>query len=256
MYHSIAEAPPRATRRLSVTPEVFAAQLQRLACLGYATLTLTELGARLDSGADLPERAVALTFDDGYADFYDNALPMLQRHDFTATVFVTTGWLDDAGASAGRPLDRMLSCGQIREIVAAGMEIGAHSHSHAQLDRLSPGELAKELLDSKELLERVTGVPVHSFAYPYGYSNNGVRAAVGATGYRYAVVVANACVQTPADPLALPRLTIRRSTSITTFERIVRAQGVGRAFLVDRALTRGFALVRRGRNLTGAVRGG
>ncbi len=104
MYHSIAGRPGAATHRLSVTPEAFEAQLDLLGGLGYTTLTFSAASERLMAGQGLPERPVVLTFDDGYADFHEHALPALQRHGFTATLFVTTGWLADAGAhAAGRP---------------------------------------------------------------------------------------------------------------------------------------------------------
>lgn len=256
MYHSIDADAPAPTRRLSVEPDAFSAQMQMLRDFGYTTLPFAQLGALLDAGEPVPERTVVLTFDDGYADLYDTALPILQRHGFTAAVFVTTGWLRDAGArSAGRPLGRMLSATQVRELAEAGIEIGGHTHSHPELDQLSASSLGDELQASKDLLEQVAGRPVSTFAYPFGYSSHQVRAAVAANGYRYAAAVGNACTSRPADPLALPRLTIRRATSKRTFERIARQEGVGRAFLRDRVLTHGYAVVRHGRRLTKQVRG-
>jgi peptidoglycan/xylan/chitin deacetylase (PgdA/CDA1 family) len=230
--------------------------MHRLKCLGYTTLPFSELATRLTSGGHVPERTIALTFDDGYADFYVNALPVLQHHDFTATLFVTTGWLDDAGAfAAGCPLDRMLTSAQVRRIADAGIEIGAHSHSHAELDQLPAAQLERELADSKALLEDVTGRAVRTLAYPYGYSNRRVRAAVAANGYRYAAAVANRAARSPLDPMASPRLTIRRSTDMSAFERIARTDGLGRAFLRDRLLTGGYSVVRHGRHLARQARG-
>ncbi|MCU1615571.1 MAG: putative xylanase/chitin deacetylase [Frankiales bacterium] len=250
MYHSIAERPTRATRRLSVSPAMFARQMQRLAELDYTTMTFSEVGARLTSGAEVPERTVALTFDDGYADFSGAALTVLRRHHFTATVFVTTDWLDDAGESAaGCPLGRMLSSRQLKELVASGIEIGGHSCSHPALDQLGLAELERELRESKDVLEEVIGQPVAALAYPYGYSTGRVRATAAATGYRYGAVVTNACARPPVDPMALPRLTVRRATSIRTFERVIGAHGIRRAFLVDHTLTNGFAVVRHGHHL-------
>src|SRR3712207_6045059 len=115
MYHSIAERPGAATRRLSVSPEAFEAQLDVLTRLGVTTLTFSAASVLLAAGEELPERAVVLTFDDGYADFHLHAMRALEKHGFTATLFVTTGWLEDAGpCAAGDPLDRMLSRDQVR----------------------------------------------------------------------------------------------------------------------------------------------
>jgi peptidoglycan/xylan/chitin deacetylase (PgdA/CDA1 family) len=256
MYHSIAECPGPSTRRLSVSPEAFAAQLDTLRRLGCTTLTFAAAGGLLASGADLPERAVVLTFDDGYADFHEHALPEIERHGFAATLFITTGWIKDSGAhAAGRPLGRMLTWDQVRDVADAGVEVGAHSHSHAQLDQLADRALAAELRDSKTILEEVTARPVRTLAYPYGYSSGRVRAAVAAAGYDHAASVANALARPRGDRLSVPRLTIRRSTDLHTFERIVRGDGVARTFLIDRALTSGWAVVRRARYPAGRVGG-
>jgi peptidoglycan/xylan/chitin deacetylase (PgdA/CDA1 family) len=250
MYHSVTRSPPAATRNLSVTPEAFAAQLDVLGGLGATTLTFSEASNRLAAGMALPPRAVVLTFDDGYADFSEQVVPLLERHGATATVFVTTGWIGNGGVhAAGRPLDRMLTWAQVREVAAAGLEVGAHGHSHAQLDQLPDAELQAELRTSRALLEEGTGQPVRALAYPFGYSNRRVRAAVGAAGFRHAAAVANALAGLQADRLAIPRLTVRRSTTPETFERIVRGEAIGRTFLVDRALTRGWAVARRSRSL-------
>jgi peptidoglycan/xylan/chitin deacetylase (PgdA/CDA1 family) len=256
MYHSVTAAPPSSTRRLSVHPDAFAQQLDLLRRHGFSTPTFGEFAAALQSGRDLPERSVVLTFDDGYADFHDTVLPLLDARGFTATLFVTTGWLADAGArAAGRPLDRMLSWAQLRALARAGIEIGAHSHSHAQLDQIRGAALGEELRLSRALLESGAEVPVRTMAYPFGYSSAAVRAEVRAAGYRYAAAVANTVGGGGADPLALPRLTVRRSTDAGTFERIVRGEGLARTYAVDRALTRGWAVVRRSRHAVDRVRG-
>lgn len=248
MYHSISELPPRATRRLSVHPDEFAAQLSLLRRHGYRTLTFGELGAALQERRLLPERAVVLTFDDGYADFHRHALPALETFGFTATVFVTTGWLADAGGrAAGRPLGRMLSWSQVRELHGAGIEIGAHGHSHRQLDQAPAAALDGELRLCKQLLESEVGAPVRSLAYPFGYSSARVRAAAGEAGYLFGAAVANTLIGERPDLLALPRLTVRRSTGLDSFQRHVRGEGIARSFARDRALTGGWSLVRRGR---------
>lgn len=255
MYHSVSETPPRATRRLSVHPDAFEAQVATLVRQGFTTLTFEQLGAALDARTPLPERSVVLTFDDGYADFHEHALPRLESRGLTATVFVTTGWLDDAGdQSAGEPLDRMLSWKQVREIAGAGVEIGAHSHSHPQLDQIPGPALREELHHSKALLENGIGGPVQSLAYPFGYSSRRVRAEVAASGYRYAAAVGNSIGGPQSDRLELPRLTVRRSTGPEAFDRIIHARGIGLAFAPDRALTRGYAVARRARYAVNRMR--
>jgi peptidoglycan/xylan/chitin deacetylase (PgdA/CDA1 family) len=240
MYHSIG-----GTDRLAVRPEVFAEQMAYLAENGFTPLPF---GSRARPAG----RPVVITFDDGYADFHEHALPVLDRFGFTATVFVTTGWLHDAGPhAAGRPLGRMLTWRQVEEVAAAGVEIGAHGHSHAQLDQLGTEELRDELRLSRALLQDRLGRSVHTMAYPYGYSSARVRREVRAGGYAAACAVANAVMAGRHDPLAVPRLTVRAGTTSDGFARALD----GRGFRTDHVLTKGYAVVRRSRYAVRRLRG-
>ena len=253
MYHAVAQDPPPTTRRLSVTPGAFEEQVAFLANHGYTGLTFSDLADAFRTGAVLPERPVVLTFDDGYADFAREAWPVLRRHDFPATVFVTTGWIADAGAAAaGTPLDHMLSWAQVCELSSAGIEMAAHSHSHPELDQLGEAELRHDLGHSKALLEDAIGAPVRALAYPFGYSSSRVRLAARSIGYRCAASVRNLRATPAEDPFALPRLTIRRSTDPATFAAIVTGTDV---FRRDRLLTAGYAGVRGVRRAAKQVRG-
>ncbi|PVZ04592.1 polysaccharide deacetylase family protein [Actinomycetospora cinnamomea] len=255
MYHSVARRPTAGTRALSVDPRHFAEQLDHLEREGFTTMTLEELRSARREATEIPERPVVLTFDDGYADFHEVVLPLLADHAATATLFVTTGWVADAGRqAAGTPLDRTVSWSQVDECAAAGIEIGAHSHSHAQLDQLGHSALRDELRRSKTLLEDRLGREVPHLAYPYGYSSARVRRAVYDAGYRQAASVANTAARATANPLAVPRLTIKRTTDIGTFARVVRGQHLPRIFWRERTLTAGYSLVRRSRYLATAVR--
>lgn len=250
MYHSVTDQPKDETRALSVRPSDFAEQLAYLAESGFTPLTFGALAAALhhDRSGALPDKPVVVTFDDGYADFHAQALPILERRRFPATVFVTSGWLADAGAdAAGRPLDDMLTWGQVREAAQSGIEIGGHSHSHPQLDQLRDAELRDELRRNKGLLEERAGAPVATMAYPFGYSSARVRREVRAAGYTAACAVANAVAADRHDVLAVPRLTVARSTGMDKFRRAVEDRGVPLLYLKERALTKGYAVVRRAR---------
>jgi peptidoglycan/xylan/chitin deacetylase (PgdA/CDA1 family) len=239
---------------LAVAPATFADHLARLDAAGFTTLTACSVAAALGGGDELPSRPLVLTFDDGFADFHSRVLPLLARYGFTATLFITTGWIDDAGAdAAGRRPGRMLSWSQVGEAADAGVEVAAHSHRHAQLDQLADVAVRRELHTCKALLEDRLGRAVPGLAYPFGYSSARVRRAVRESGYQYGCAVGN-MIATPArDPFALPRLTIKRSTQPRAFDRIVRAQGVPLIFLKDRSLTKGWALIRRTRAAVGRV---
>jgi len=247
MYHSVTNRPAAETRRLAVRPADLADQLGHLRDGGFTPLTFADLAATMcDGGPALPARPVVITFDDGYADFHTEALPILERYGVAATLFVTTGWLDDAGRhAAGRPLDRMLTWTQVKEAAAHGVELAGHSHSHPQLDQIGEAALREELSRNKALLEDQLGKPVTTMAYPYGYSNARVRQAVAAAGYQAACAVDNALAARQHDRFAVPRLTVGRSTTTAKFQAAVAGRGVPALYLKERTLTKGYAVVRR-----------
>lgn len=253
MYHEIAQRPETASS-LAVPTEAWAAQLAYLSAEGYQTLTAAQLAAALAAGGELPARAVVLTFDDGYEDFHSRAMPLLARYGFTATVFVTTGWVRDAGPlPAGRRPGRMLSWSQIEEAAGAGIEVAAHSCLHPQLDQLAGTRLREELRVSRARLEDRLGATVAGVAYPFGYSSQRVRKAARDLGYGYGCAVGNAMATRESDPFALPRLTIRRSTAMTAFQDLVQGRNIPRIYLKERALTKGWAVVRRSRGALHSV---
>ncbi|MEU8970076.1 polysaccharide deacetylase family protein [Streptomyces monashensis] len=248
MYHSVAAAPSDATRALSVAPEAFAEQMALIGDLGLAPLTTAGLAERWRTGRPLPARPVLITFDDGYEGVHRHALPVLARHGFRATLFVSTGWLRGAYDTGGG-LDTMLDWPQVRELAAAGVEVGGHSHTHPQLDQLGDDELRAELDRCTEIVGGELGARPLSFAYPYGYSSRRVRQAVRASGYAQALAVGNALARRRQGPYALERVTVRRGTGVEEFERLLQGRAIARTFAADRALTKGYALVRRARQV-------
>ncbi len=257
VYHEITTT-PSLPGHLAVTPEDFASQLGCLRESSRTTIRAADLArAMADPGLDLPARAVVLTFDDGFADFGHTALPLLRRFGFTATLYVTTGWVTGGRPDGGRPdggrphggrPHGTMSWSQVEAASQAGVEIGAHSVTHPELDQLPAAGLRRELRDGKSLLEDRLGAEVTGLSYPFGYSNRAVREAAAAAGYRYACAVANRVAALDDDRLAIPRLTMARTTSLPAFERAVLGGRLPAEFLARRALTKGYSAVRRGRS--------
>ncbi|MEU9449191.1 polysaccharide deacetylase family protein [Streptomyces sp. NPDC048277] len=248
MYHSVATAPNAATRALSVAPEAFAAQMALIGDLGLTPVTTADLAAGWRSGGPLPDRPVLITFDDGYEGVHRHALPVLAKHGFAYTLFVSTGWIRGAYDTGGG-LDTMLDWDQIRELAGAGCEIGAHSHTHPQLDQLDDDRLRTELVGCREILTEELGALPVSFAYPYGYSSRRVRQAVRESGYAQALAVGNGLARRRQGPYALHRVTVHRSTDAEEFARLLEGRAIARNFAKDRALTKGYAVLRRARQV-------
>ncbi|MFF4291270.1 polysaccharide deacetylase family protein [Streptomyces sp. NPDC001633] len=248
MYHAVTFAPTPAVRALSVTPDAFAEQLAALADGGFTPLTAAALATAWRGGGPLPDRPVLITFDDGYEGVHRYALPALARYGFPATLFLSTGWLRGPYDTGDAP-DTMLDWRQVRELATAGVEIGGHSHGHPPLDGLDDRRLRQEVLRCREVIAEEVGTAPESFAYPYGHSDRRVRGMVRGLGFRQALAVGNALAARAQGPYALARLTVRRRTGTEEFARLVEGRGLVRAYAADRVLTKGYALVRRARQV-------
>ncbi|WP_420000280.1 polysaccharide deacetylase family protein [Streptomyces boninensis] len=253
MYHAVCETPAPAAHRLSVAPRDFAAQLDVIAAAGATPISTADLAAAWRDNHPLPNKPVVITFDDGYAGVHRHALPLLAKYGFPATLFAATGWLCGPYETGGAP-DAMLGWPQLRELAGAGVEIGGHSHTHPQLDQIADQRLRFELRVCREIIAAETGTTPVSFAYPYGYSDRRVRQAVRAAGFTQALAVENDLAKPSQGPYALRRFTVRRNTTLDAFERAVSSRPQLRDVATDRALTRGYALIRRGRQAARKVR--
>src|SRR5713101_1852063 len=140
MYHSISEHAAPRFKPFAVSPTLFVEHMAYLHQHAYTPITVTQLiNTRSKGSSALPEQPVVLTFDDGFADFYTEALPVLQRYGFVATLYVTTAFVNATSRwlqQEGEAERLMLTWEQLAEVNAHGIECGAHSHSHAQLDML------------------------------------------------------------------------------------------------------------------------
>jgi peptidoglycan/xylan/chitin deacetylase (PgdA/CDA1 family) len=249
LYHSISRTASPKFKRWAVTPETFREHMGFLYYSGYRPITVTQLTtAMVDSGASLPDRPVVLTFDDGFADFYLGALPILQHYGFAATLYITTGYVGRTSRWL-RPLGegerQMLTWEQISEIDASGIECGAHSTTHPQLDTLPPPVAGEQIVSSKSVLEQQLGRRVPTFAYPYGFYSSEVRQLVQQAGYSSACAVKNAMSAVTDDPFALARITVDSNTDVERFYRLIAGHGLRIAPRGERISTKVWRLARR-----------
>jgi peptidoglycan/xylan/chitin deacetylase (PgdA/CDA1 family) len=211
-YHYISVNPNPADSlrtQLSVTPSDFAAQLEYLAASGYASITLDELLAAQAGALTLPPKPVLLTFDDGYADFYQNAYPLLQRYQIKATIYIPTDLIDRPG---------YMSWDNLRELAAAPLiTVGAHSLSHPALDTLGWEAQREQISASKTTLESQLGIPIRHFCYPYGRYNATTLSLVAAAGYTSATTTRTNLADQTAMPLVIPRVAISGSDGRSGF---------------------------------------
>jgi peptidoglycan/xylan/chitin deacetylase (PgdA/CDA1 family) len=179
VYHhvsqTISEGSP-GLRRLTVTAEVFAQQMQYLQDNGYHVITFSDLADFFEKSKELPNLPIVISFDDGWATQFEYALPSLEKYHYSATFFVVTDYI-------GRP--GFISWSQLQTLLTDGMRIGSHSRSHPRLSKITDSaKLWDEIYNSKTILETQLEAPVEEFAYPYGSYNVKAAAVVKAAGYR------------------------------------------------------------------------
>jgi peptidoglycan/xylan/chitin deacetylase (PgdA/CDA1 family) len=217
MYHRIDPLTPRLpaiTRRLTVTPWEFAAQMTWLESHCFHTLTQQQAFQALEEGARLPRRSVLITFDDGYRDVLGKASPVLARLHMHATAYVITGRVSGPDPS-------FLDWPQLHALERRGIEIGSHTVDHVSLDQLSDAHALAELRDSRAVLERRLGHPVRWFAYPFGAEDPRVVRLVRAAGYLLAVTTQGGREQSSSAPLELHRLEVIDTTTVPEFAGLV-----------------------------------
>ncbi|HWP43533.1 MAG TPA: polysaccharide deacetylase family protein [Blastocatellia bacterium] len=219
MYHSI----DASGSVVSVSPQEFASQMGVLADLGLRAMRLREAVRCYIENGCWPERAVVLTFDDGFANFFDTAFPVLERHGFTATMFVVSrhvGGLNDwAPPPAGLGARALMDWNQLAELATAGVEIGSHTLTHPDLRRLPAREAANEIKSSRAEIEDRLGQPVESFAYPFGAVSRDCEEIIKR---EYRAACTTTLRRAKDDPLySLPRVDMYYIRSRRSLERLV-----------------------------------
>jgi peptidoglycan/xylan/chitin deacetylase (PgdA/CDA1 family)/glycosyltransferase involved in cell wall biosynthesis len=219
MYHGFAK-PGEAASRFILPVEQFARQMSWLKWLGYHALTMEQFLQHQSEGIDIPTRSVVITIDDGYAEVYSSAYPILKHHGFPATIFIVTGKVGYQNDWAtvmelrGRPL---LSREQICEMYQNGMQFGAHSRTHPRLVELSLERMREEIVGSKTDLEDIVRQPIIAFAYPFGEYNEPVQEETEKDGFQNGFSAMNGLNINATPSFALHRIEIQGTFSLPRF---------------------------------------
>jgi len=206
-YHSVMSQPGN---ELRMPPEQFEEQIRYLAEQGYHSITSRELYSAFYGTGRLPTKPVLIQFDDGYRDNYTQALPILRKYGFVATVFVVSSFVDGDG---------YLTWVQLDELVRSGWEIGSHSVNHEHLAELDDTKLKFELTVAKQVLESRLNLDVVSLAYPFGNYNDKVIAGAEAAGYKIAFTTNRGWANSKVSPFTLNRIYCYANMGLTEFKR-------------------------------------
>lgn len=185
MYHILDRPRAEQEAKYCCLPERFAQQMAWIA-ESHHPVSLDTLLAGLNGQADLADNAIAITFDDGFASTFEHAMPVLTRLRIPATMFMVAGRIggdNDWMHRRGMPQRALMDATQLREMHAADITIGSHTLTHPKLPECEPGQLSREIADSKSRLEDILSHPVQHFAYPYGLYEDTTRRMVEENGY-------------------------------------------------------------------------
>jgi|1186.fasta_scaffold00167_4 peptidoglycan/xylan/chitin deacetylase (PgdA/CDA1 family) len=245
MYHRLAGRSPGRSGRLNVSPSLFRRHVEFLIDEGFSCYSVSQLAAAIKGSLALAAKPIVLTFDDGYEDFFTIALPTLVETGIPATLYVTTAQLNDRTSGVRRTDEPKLGVPQLIEVQRCGVEVGAHSHTHPQLDLLPEKRLIEEVTCSKTILEDALQRRIDTFAYPYGHYNRRVRSAVVRAGYTSACAVDDIVCMVTNDRFALPRLTMHDSITLERLDELTATRPTPLSRPVKRLLHFGWRGVRR-----------
>lgn len=193
--------------RYNVDPAIFDEQMQWLADNHYSTITVSQVAELILNGGQMPPRPVVITFDDGNIDIYQNAFPILQKYGFIATFYIVDRYINGKD---------MITTDEVKVLIENGWEIGSHSKYHTNLLN-ADADLETEVRMSKLDMEERLGVPINSFAYPFGSADANVIGKVIRSGYTSAVGLGQSITHGYYDVFYLNRIEIQADYDMQKF---------------------------------------
>jgi len=231
MYHMVrSHLPGSRHNKLRVTPDMFERQVRWLAASGWSFQSMSEL---LDADASPSEKRVCITFDDGYLDNLEQAMPILKKHGAKATLFLVADrascpdWPAQRKASkAGSDLSRevRMNDAQVRTLLDSGcFELGSHTVTHPDLTQLDPEARKRQFTESKSTLEKLFGQTIRTFCYPFGLYSPEDPEMLRQCGYEAAVTTQQGIADmTTFDPMELPRVKVSGKEGMFAFKLRIR----------------------------------
>jgi peptidoglycan/xylan/chitin deacetylase (PgdA/CDA1 family) len=221
MYHSISDEKEKSHPyyHVNTSPAVFDAHMSYLHEKNYSVINLQDLKKSFDARDST--KCVVLTFDDGFYDFFTNAFSILKKYNFSATVFLPTGFIHNERLSfKGK---ECMTWNEVRHVQSKGINFGSHTVTHLQLNNLSTKEIENEIKLSKNKIEDETGIMVESFSYPYAFPENKefgitLRTLLKKCGYTNGVTTKIGTANNGDDTFFQPRLPVNTADDILFFE--------------------------------------
>ncbi|MBI4446666.1 MAG: polysaccharide deacetylase family protein [Acidobacteria bacterium] len=189
----------------------FRHQLDLLDQWGWSSMSLTELVECTRCGKTINTSVYTLTFDDGYRDLLDHAVPELEKRKLKALFFVSSGLSNACWLRQRDPMPELFRPDELRDLIRRGFEVGCHGATHIRLNGLSRRQLVQEIIDAGEMLASACNGKIEHFSYPYGAHDDAVRSAVREAGYLSACTARKGWVAADSDVYQLPRLSLARA---------------------------------------------
>ena len=214
LYHRIGVSPVNS--QYYVPPDKFEEQMKLLHDWEYTVIPVGLLVKAIEAGADLPPRPIIITFDDGDISVYTTAFPIMQKYGLTGVTYIVGNYMGTDG---------YMDAGQIKELAAAGWEVGSHSRSHRDLTKLQPDVQYMEIVEARKVLQKATGSPVLTFAYPFGFVNSSVGKYAHNAGYIAAMGLGYTSDQGKSNLFWLQRRDVNGMYDIKLFADFLPWQG-------------------------------